>query len=301
METEGIIVRGTGGNYVVMTDSGDEIICPAKGVFRHTGDKPCAGDRVTVLTGPGAVLKSIQERKNILIRPPVSNVENLFITFAAAQPEPNLLNVDKLTCVCGHLGIKPVIVITKTDISPDAARKISDIYEKSGFKEFSVSPDEGADAVREYIRLSCRSGVTCFAGASGVGKSTLITRLFPELSLETGEISKKIMRGKNTTRAVELYSLRKLFGDSGGGFVADTPGFSLLDFVRFDFLDLETLPDDFPEFSRFIGSCRYTKCTHLCEDGCRICEAAARGEIPASRHESYVSIYGELKKKQKYR
>ena len=141
--------------------------------------------------------------------------------------------------------------------------------------------------------------ISCFAGASGVGKSTLMTSLFPELDLKTGEISAKIARGKHTTRAVELYSLSDLSG-GGDGYIADTPGFSLLDFVRFDFFDREELPDTFPEFERFIGKCRYTKCTHLCEDGCAVCQAVRGGIIPVSRHDSYISLYGDLKNKHKW-
>ena len=110
----------------------------------------------------------------------------------------------------------------------------------------------------------------------------------------------QITSGSAIAAAVELYSLRKLFGDSGGGFVADTPGFSLLDFVRFDFLDKEALPGTFPEFASFLGSCRYTRCTHLCEEGCAVCEAVRRGEIRESRHESYISIYRSLRNKHKW-
>lgn len=133
-----------------------------------------------------------------------------------------------------------------------------------------------------------------------MGKSTLMTALFPELDLKTGEISTKIARGKHTTRAVELYSLSELFDDCEGGYIADTPGFSLLDFVRFDFFGKDELPYTFPEFERYLGDCKYTKCTHLCEEGCAICSAVRWNRIPVSRHESYVSLYADLKNKHKW-
>lgn len=297
METEGRIIKGIGGLYTVLTDEMTRLECPAKGAFRHGGEIPCVGDRVCVSVGNGTILKSILPRNNILIRPPVSNVDTLFITFAAAEPEPNLLNVDKLTCVCEHLSVRPVIVITKTDILPAKADEIGKIYKKIGYSVFMISPECGAGEIRNFIKSECRNNVTCFAGASGVGKSTLLTRLFPNLKLETGEISPKISRGRNTTKKVELYPLNTLFGDNLGGFIADTPGFSMIDFLRFDFFDREVLPNLFTEFEPYIGACRYTRCTHVCEDDCSICKAVSDGIIPPSRHDSYVSIFNEMKNK----
>lgn len=301
MELKGKLIKGIGGLYFIRLSNGETISCKAKGAFRHESVKPCIGDDVTVLDEGGYVLQEIDERKNCLIRPPISNVGVIFITFAAAEPEPALLSIDKLTCIAEHCGIRPVITVTKADIAPEKAHELADIYERSGFKTFISGKDNSAvPAIRQYIHDECKGLISCFAGASGVGKSTLMTALFPELELETGEISVKIARGKHTTRHVELYPLSELFGDGTDGYVADTPGFSLLDFVRFDFFDKEDLLYTFPEFDKYIGGCRYTRCTHLCEDGCAIYDAVKRGEIVKSRHDSFVSIYNDLKGKNKW-
>lgn len=301
MEFEGKLIKGIGGLYFVRLLNGEVISCKAKGSFRHESIKPCIGDDVTVLEDNGYVLNKIHDRKNSLIRPPISNVGVIFITFAAAEPEPVLLNIDKLISISVHCGIRPVILITKSDIAPKKAKELSDIYESSGFKTFISGSDNSAlDGIRDYIHNECRGMITCFAGASGVGKSTLMTGLFPELELKTGEISAKIARGKHTTRHVELYPLDILFGDGTEGYIADTPGFSLLDFVRFDFFDKDDLLYTFPEFEEYIGKCRYNRCTHLCEDGCAICQAVAEGKIQKSRHESFVNMYHDLKGKNKW-
>ncbi len=301
MEYRGKLIKGLGGLYTVMLDDGSTVTCKARGVFRHDSMKPTIGDDVILTDDGGLVISEICERKNSLIRPPISNVGVIFITFAAAEPEPQLLNIDKLTCIATHCGIRPVITVTKADIAPERADELAEIYNRAGFKTFVSGNDVGAvNEIREYLHNECKDVISCFAGASGVGKSTLMTSLFPELQLQTGEISAKISRGKHTTRAVELYSLSELFGDGTRGYIADTPGFSLLDFVRFDFFDKEALPDTFPEFENYLGGCRYTKCTHLCEDGCAVCEAVLRGDISKSRHESFVSLYHDLKGKNKW-
>ncbi len=303
MKLKGTLIKGLGGLYEVKLEDGTAVFCKAKGAFRHESQKPYIGDRV-ILSGEGDsfVIEKIDKRENCLIRPPISNVGVIFITFAAAEPEPVLLNIDKLTCISEHNGIRPVITVTKSDIAPKRAEELSDIYSRCGYKTFvSGSDGEALDGIKEYLRNECRDEISCFAGASGVGKSTLMTSLFPKLQLETGQISKRISRGKHTTRHVQLYPLSELFEDDSQGYIADTPGFSLLDFVRFEFFDKEVLPNVFPEFESHIGSCRYTKCTHLCEEGCAICQAVNNGEIPRSRHESYVSIYSELKGKNRWK
>lgn len=301
MEYKGKLIKGVGGLYDIRLPSGEILSCKAKGAFRHESIKPCIGDDVTVREEGGYVLQDIAPRKNCLIRPPISNVGVIFITFAAAEPDPVLLNVDKLTCIAAYCGIRPVITVTKADIAPEKAEELSGIYRSAGFTTFvSGQDDRSLSAIRGYLHNECRGEITCFAGASGVGKSTLMTALFPELDLKTGDLSVKIGRGKHTTRHVELYPLNRLFGDGTDGYIADTPGFSLLDFVRFDFFDKEALPHTFPEFDAYIGQCRYTRCTHLCEDGCAICEAVKQGEIQPSRHASFVSLYHDLKNKHKW-
>ncbi len=294
----GKLIMGLGGLYTVVLDNGEKIICKARGIFKHNSQKLMIGDNVTVCDEGGYIIDTIKPRENFLIRPPISNVGVIFITFAAAEPEPQLLTVDKLISIAVHSNIRPVITVTKSDLAPEKALYFKKIYEKAGFKTFiSDKENNSADKIRRYLHDECAGLISCFAGASGVGKSTLMTSLFPELELKTGEISQKILRGKHTTRAVELYSLSELFNDGTDGYIADTPGFSLLDFVKFDFFDKEELIYTFPEFSNFIGKCRYTKCSHLCEEGCAICNAVKDSIISRSRHQSYVLMYNDLKNK----
>ena len=243
-------------------------------------------------------IDSISTRKNCLIRPPMSNIDVMFITFAATKPEPSLLNIDKMCAICEHNSIQPVIVVTKNDIDRQKADEYCEIYKKAGYAAFSLSSisGEGTEEFVKYTNELLPGKCAAFAGASGVGKSTCMNLLFPDLSLKTSDISHKIERGKHTTRHVELFSV-----NVGGGtaLLADTPGFGLIDFVRFDFLELENLAACFTEFYDYIGECRYTKCTHKKEEGCKIVDAVKSGLIPKSRHESYCAIFDEFKSKSK--
>lgn len=302
----GMIIKGVGGLYTVLTDAdaphvpAQRIACRAKGAFRHAHMTPLAGDRV-LLCGDGSaeggyVIQEILPRKNALIRPPLANLELMFVTMAAASPTPILPTVDKMICIAEHHGIEPVVVITKADLDREGAERIADIYRKAGFVTFVLDSIHGTgiDALYAYLETDAVGKIAAFAGASGIGKSTLMNKLFPTLELDTSEISRKTERGRHTTRHVELYAL------PFGGFLADTPGFSLLDFERFDFFSLEDLPLTVREFAPYLGSCRYTKCSHTTEQGCAIVEAVKNGEIAKSRHESFVELYHTLKAKKKW-
>lgn len=249
--------------------------------------------------GTGLAIDRVIERKNALIRPPMANLDVLFVTLAAASPEPLLETVDKLISIAEFNSIEPVIVITKSELNPAYAEKLAETYRHAGFDTFltGIGMDEELDALKIYIDTALRGKIAAFSGASGVGKSTLINRLFPHLSLETGEISRRIERGKNTTRIVELYPLSE---QENCGFLADTPGFTMLDFERFDFFEKEDLPLTFREFVPYIGECRYTKCSHTKEEGCAILDAIKRGIVAKSRHQSFLSLYEVLKKKTKW-
>ena len=293
----GRIIKGLGGLYDILTDTGEMISCRARGVFRHKDMTPSVGDIVSVRDdGEGQFIEDIEERKNSLIRPPLSNVDVMFITFAATKPEPSLLNIDKMCAICEHNDIIPVIVVTKNDIDHKKAQEYADIYKKAGYAAFSISSvnGDGTDELIEYASKILAGKCAAFAGASGVGKSSCMNLLFPSLKLKTSDISHKIERGKHTTRHVELYPV-EINGEKA--LLADTPGFGLIDFVRFDFFALENLAACFCEFYDYIGMCKYTKCTHKKEEGCMIVEAVARGEISKSRHESYCAIYDEFKNK----
>lgn len=348
--TGGIILRGIGGLYEVRLDSAREtqaqahltdlqtVICRARGAFRHSGITPLPGDRVRVVFGDSAlidegepagnkkkkglsedsdiVIDSIDERKNFLIRPPLANLDVLFIVIPAAQPAPVIETADKLISIAEHNEIEPVIIITKSDLAPDYALELRNIYKKCGFDSFCVSSvsGEGVDAVMDYILRLTSSGafvspvaafagaVAAFAGASGAGKSTLMNCLFPQLKLLTGTLSRRIERGKHTTREVSLYQMNELLrmknhekSHEVSAYLADTPGFSMLDFTRFDFFRCDQLPFNFREFAPYLGKCKYSKCTHSKEEGCLITEAVKRGDIPKSRHDSYLAIYDALR------
>ncbi len=310
---KGKIIKGVGGLYTVRLTFEDgsieNISCRARGVFRHQHIELLAGDNVTVIPdehssaaskdGGAYVIDEIETRKNSLIRPPLANLDYLFVTMAAASPVPILTTIDKLIAIAEHNEIEPVIVITKRELNEKYAEELEKIYRTCGFEVFSLSAvkDENIYPIESFIKEALRGKTAAFAGASGIGKSTLMNRLFPELSLSTFEISKKIQRGRHTTRQVELFPLSD---KADCGFLADTPGFSMLDFERFDFFDKEDLPSAMREFNTFIGECRYTKCSHTKEDGCAILEAVRNGKIPRSRHESYLDIYETLKKKKKW-
>lgn len=298
MEKTVRIIGVSGGLYRVADSHGETLQCRARGVFRHQRIRPLVGDRVTLATeetgrdGEATVIYEILERKNALIRPPMANLDYIFVTAAVTSPEPDPLMLDKLTAIAEFNRIRPAIVLSKCELSAEAAARLAAIYRTTGYEVFPLScyTGEGIDALAAYIAALPPDSIAAFAGASGVGKSSLMNRLFPELRLETSEISQHTQRGRHTTRGVTLYPV-------GGGYIADTPGFSMLDFEHFDFFTKDDLPGTFPEFSELLGTCRYTKCTHTREEGCAILAAVADGRIAASRHGSYLELYNVLKDK----
>lgn len=297
----GRIYKGLGGLYEVRLGDGITVSAKARGSFRRSGLTPYVGDYVEVLTldDGSSVIDEICQRKNSLIRPPFANLDHIFVCVPTAKPEPAITTVDKLISIAEHQNIEPMIVITKTDENSAKGEELTDIYTKSGFRVFNVcSPTgEGVEAVKEFFISELSGGTAAFAGASGVGKTTLMNALFPTLCLATGEISAKISRGKHTTRHVELYDLGELTDGVMNGFLADTPGFSMLDFVRFDFYGKDDLPFTFREFVDLIPNCRYTDCTHTKEEDCAVVTAVREGKIPVSRHNSFLEIYNDIKDK----
>lgn len=286
MTTDGIIIKGIGGFYYVEAADGTIYECKARGVFRKEKITPLAGDRVEISVEENNKnsIEKILERRNYFKRPPIANVDKLVIVSSVCDPRPNLLIIDRLTAVAVFKDVEPIIVFTKDDLQ--SADEYVDIYTKSGFKTFAVSNEtgEGVDAVKSAVE----GGVSVFTGNSGVGKSSLINKMYPSLSLETGEISKKLGRGRHTTRHVELYSI-------GKGYIADTPGFSSLDFETNDLIKKDELAFCFPDFSDYIGSCKFSTCAHVNDKGCRLVEAVNNGDVVKSRHESYVTMFNEVK------
>ena len=292
IKKNGKITASVGGLYTVELDTGEKVSCRARGSFRHLGTTPLVGDAVTLVgEGVETVIDEIHERKNSLIRPPLANLDILFVTLSAAKPEPSLFTADKLIAISEHNGIDPCIVVGKCELDPARAEEIKKIYELAGYPVFVLSCFEnvGVKEFSEYVNTVIKGKTAAFAGASGAGKSTLMNRLFPDLKLSTGDVSQKTQRGKHTTRTVELFSLL-------GGYIADTPGFSMIDFERFDFFGKEDLPDTFKEFRECIGECKYKKCTHTKEEGCAILEAIREGKISTNRHKSFIAMYEDLKK-----
>ena len=260
--------------------------CKARGVFRKQKITPLAGDKVVISVNDNQenTIDEISDRKNYLLRPPVANVDIMAIVVATVNPKPSTLIIDKLTAIAVHKGIEPVIIITKTDLA--SAEELNDIYSLAGIKTVCVSSQtgEGIDKVRQLV-----SGKICvFTGNSAVGKSTLLNNLDECLSLKTGEYSNKLGRGRHTTREVELFPFL-------GGYLADTPGFSSLDFEKSELILKDELPLCFPEFEKHLGECKFSTCTHTCEKGCKIVEAVKNGEISVSRHNSYISFFNDAK------
>ncbi len=282
----GKIVKGIGGFYYV--DADDVIYeCKARGNFRNKSMSPLVGDNVEFSINENAEnrIEEILERKNSLVRPPLANLDILFIICSLVDPKINLLIIDRLIAVAEYKNIEPVIVLTKTDLESDYQKYI-DIYEKAGFKTIAVNNNDFS--VADEIKILMADKVCAFTGNTGVGKSTLLNNLFPELNLETGETSKKLGRGRHTTRHSELFKVC-------GGYVADTPGFSSLDIQRYDKILKEDLPHCFREFRDYLGDCRFTTCTHVNDKGCAVCKALEEGKISESRHSSYVAMYNEVK------
>lgn len=283
-EQNGIILKAVGGLYYVETPEG-VLECKARGIFRKQDISPCAGDRVIVQKEPDAVITQILERKNSLIRPPLANLDQLVFVISTCEPSPNLMILDKFVAISEFKGIEPIIAITKLDL--EKSDRIVEIYTNVGIRVVSIDYEMPDCGQALYALLAEK--LSAFTGNSGVGKSTLLNHLDVSLQIETNEISKKLGRGKHTTRQVSLYKL------DNGGYVADTPGFSSLDTNRYDYIRKEQLSGCFREFSAFEGKCRFQDCSHTKEKGCAVRGALQEGMIADSRYNSYVQMYDEAK------
>ena len=282
----GLILRSQGGFYQVRTSAG-ELRCRGRGRFRKEATQLLVGDKVEVQpTEEGAgFITGLAPRKNFLIRPPVANLDRLVLVVSAADPAPNLLVVDKLTAIAARRGIPAALVFTKPDLADTA--NLAAIYRGAGYPVCQVNSLTGEGIPQ--VRALFQGGLSAFCGNSGAGKSTLLNALYPELQLATGEISRKLGRGRHTTRHVELFPT----GD--GGYIADTPGFSAVEFLQFEKMPAAALEDCFPEFGPYREKCRFTGCSHRVEKGCAVLAAVEEGKIPESRHQSYRAIYEELR------
>ncbi len=291
---QGKIVKGISGFYYVHVVESGIYECKAKGIFRQQKMKPLVGDDVEIdiiseekKTGNVA---AILPRKNALIRPAVANVDQALLIFAAASPNPNFNLLDRFLVMMGRQDVPVILCFNKCDlITEEQKQEIASIYEASGCKILFVSAKKelGLNALQEILE----GKTTTVAGPSGVGKSSLINLLAPEACMETGEISKKIERGRHTTRHAELIQLK------GDGYIMDTPGFSSLYLPE---MEKEELQDCYPEFAAFEPYCRFQGCSHISEPDCGVKEALSEGKIHPVRYENYCQLYGELKDRKKY-
>ena len=291
---QGKIVKGISGFYYVHVVESGIYECKAKGIFRQQKMKPLVGDDVEIdiiseekKTGNVA---AILPRKNALIRPAVANVDQALLIFAAASPNPNFNLLDRFLVMMGRQDVPVILCFNKCDlITEEQKQEIASIYETSGCKILFVSAKKelGLNALQEILE----GKTTTVAGPSGVGKSSLINLLAPEACMETGEISKKIERGRHTTRHAELIQLK------GDGYIMDTPGFSSLYLPE---MEKEELQDCYPEFAAYEPYCRFQGCSHISEPDCRVKEALSEGKIHPVRYENYCQLYGELKDRKKY-
>ena len=291
---QGKIVKGISGFYYVHVVESGIYECKAKGIFRNQKIKPLVGDDVEIdiiseekKTGNVA---AILPRKNALIRPAVANVDQALLIFAAASPNPNFNLLDRFLVMMGRQDVPVILCFNKCDlITEEQQQEIASIYEASGCKILFVSAKKelGLKELQEILE----GKTTTVAGPSGVGKSSLINLLAPEACMETGEISKKIERGRHTTRHAELIQLK------GDGYIMDTPGFSSLYLPE---MEKEELQDCYPEFAVFEPYCRFQGCSHISEPDCGVKEALSEGKIHPVRYENYCQLYGELKDRKKY-
>ena len=292
----GRIVKGVGGLYTIIPDDNKDIriTANAKGTFRHEKITPSVGDvaEFEYINQDTGFITDIKERKNLLIRPACANVDCLVITACKESPKADLYMLDKLSAVAVYNKIKVLFVFNKCDIAP--ADGLAEIYRKAGFDTVCLSAANTTAESPEIQRIKAfvKDRISFFAGASGVGKTSLMNVLFPNLSLATGGLSRKIARGKHTTRASELYRV----DISDSTYIADTPGFSSFDVAQLRLIPKEHLLEAFPEIYANSEGCVYTDCTHTGEGSevCNVKKAVEQGIVPSSRHESFVRLYREI-------
>ncbi len=280
-KSEGRIIRSLSGFYEVQTDRGT-VTCRARGVLRRGADSPLTGDRVEISLERGkGMVERILPRKNRFVRPAVANIDALVVFAANTNPVTEPFLIDRVAAIAGDQEVPVILCINKCDLDP--AVDLTRIYKHAGFSVICASAEtgEGVDRLWELIR----GKLVAFTGNSGVGKSSMLNRLCPELMLPTAEVSEKLGRGRHTTRHVEVYDL----GEET--FVADTPGFSSFDTDQMDLILKENLQYAFPDFESCIGKCQFHDCTHRKEPGCAVTAAVASGGIEPTRYDSYLRLY----------
>lgn len=286
---EGIIIKALSGFYYVISD-GNVYECRARGKFRLDGSSPLVGDRVSFEPdGSRGIVTGIFPRRNFFIRPAVANIDALVFIAANTNPVTDPFLIDRVSVIASEADCELVVCINKTDLN--SGDELRSVYTGAGFETYCVSAETGAGIVELRAALSGR--ICALTGNSGVGKSSILNAMLPELKLPVGEVSEKLGRGRHTTRHVELI-------DAGDGtYIADTPGFASFEIEMMQTVDKARLQYDFREFEPYIGRCRFSDCAHLREPGCAVLSAVAAGKISKSRHSSYARLY-ELASKNKF-
>ena len=277
----GRIIRSISGFYDVRAR--DQLIsCRARGILRKEGNSPLTGDMVeiSIESGKGMVEK-ILPRRNHFVRPAVANVDALVVFAANVNPVTEPFLIDRVAAIAGDQEVPVYLCINKCDLDP--AVDLERIYRHAGFEVICTSAETGEGV--EQLRQLIKGKLTAFTGNSGVGKSSILNRLCPELNLSTGEVSEKLGRGRHTTRHVELYDLGE------GTYVVDTPGFSSFDTDMMEIILKENLQFAFADFGPYMGKCQFHDCTHRKEPGCAVTAAVAAGEIEPTRYDSYLRLY----------
>ena len=275
------IIKALSGFYYVQTQDG-VVECRARGKFRKEGVSPLVGDFVTISrSGKSGTVEEILPRKNSFIRPAVANVDLLMLLASCAIPQTEPFLIDRVLAIAGQQGVEPLICVNKNDLEPGEG--LAGIYRRAGFRVVVTSAETGEGI--DELRAAISGKLSAFTGNSGVGKSSILNALCPELKLAVGEVSEKLGRGRHTTRHIELYCL------GNGTFVADTPGFSSFDTERMDLVLKDQLQYAFSDFAPYLGKCQFQDCAHLKEPGCAVRAALERGEIEPTRYESYKRLY----------
>lgn len=291
--THGVILKGVGGFYTVLLADGKRVICKARGRFRNDGETPFPGDRVLInegAEGEEGRIAEIHPRKNLLVRPAIANVDQLIVVLALSAPKPDLMLLDKLFIAAENAAITPVLLLNKLDEADEAFKaSITMQYMPTGYPVLAVSTVNGEGL--EEFRSLLNNKVSCLAGQSAVGKTSLLNRLIPDADMPVGCLSKHTDRGRHTTRHAELIEL------PSGGVIADTPGFSMLDPIE---LEPAALCKLYPEMREAIGRCRFARCLHKDEPECAVKELMLSGALSKQRYERYVMILNILVEKRKH-
>ncbi|SFP58049.1 ribosome biogenesis GTPase [Butyrivibrio proteoclasticus] len=292
----GKILKGIAGFYYIETSDEKIYECKAKGIFRKDNIKPLVGDDVNIdIIDEEKRLGNITEilpRKNQLLRPPVANVDQAVILFAIVKPNPSFNLLDRFLIMMRGQNLPVIICFNKQDIATkEEQEELIKAYEKCGYKVLfiSVKEEKGLDELKALLK----GKTTTLAGPSGVGKSSLLNKLVPDADMQIGELSRKIERGKNTTRHSELFYVKELSGDEGfDTFVIDTPGFTSLELRD---VTKENLMEYYPEFEEYEPLCRFGGCSHIAEPDCGVKKALEEGMISKVRYENYKVLYDELR------